>query len=912
MSRSGALRDTHHHDSPVDPPQVRNKTLENVSAADSHTRNDAEILNGGATLNIAIARTRIPDGYDAASYLSNLGKQSEEKFQKTGEIKDLEKAIAYCEEAAATASVDNPNRPIILDSLARRLSTRFQTKPEMADLERAIDLGRLALKISPTGYRQRPTFLNGLSARLGQRFWENSLVEDLKEAISLAREAVDTTPTPGASGKCNSLASRQQNLASRLKTMYEHTRDPVYLEESLEWSKRAIEVSPPEYYRAGRLCNLGVRFKLLYDRTGDPKHLEGAIHWGRKALNEVPTWHVDRSNILNHLGVSLSLRYERTEDISDLEEAITMNDESVKATSPTNLLWPIRVSNLCNRWTLKWERTGDLDDLQRAISHAERALEATPKDKNETNRAMILNTLSVALLSRYEHTKAMGDLDLAVSCSEQAIADVSPENWLRLGLCTSLSNALATRYDRAGIPHDLERAIDLGKLAVDITAVGSPDRAGFLTDLGMNFGKRFLRFGGTEDLKNAIFYSQGALDAAVSDSARMVCSTNLGNWLAIRFDTGKDIGDLDQSILLAEKASQLIHNIPDNPHRANIQRCLAEKLTKRYALTKDPTDRKRAIRCFVDSIGLLSSPTSARVACAVKLANLYAKEARWEESCQAIEHAINLLPHLSARSLVQRDQQNSLTSYPGMGTGAGAISIQAGRTAASALRLVELSRGIIANHRFETRSDISKLEKEHPDLAREYRRLCDKLDSPQSTAPGRYIESNTPSDLSQRQREATELENLLSEIRRQPNFEKFLVSLDPDEFLASEPSGTIVVINVSGIRCDAFLVRKNDTQSLPLLDLHEPDISEKAGLLKAGDLPVDDMFDLLGWLWDAAAGPILEQLGIHRLRNAIVGQESGGFQLVPCAIYQFMPPDITRRGLIGRSWIEPCHRIALR
>ncbi|RPB14064.1 hypothetical protein P167DRAFT_520449 [Morchella conica CCBAS932] len=594
------------------------------------------------------------------------------------------------------------------------------------------------------------------------------------------------------------------------------------LERAINLGREALDTTPKNHpYRPTLLNGLSSRIEIRFQANSDLKDLEDSISLAREAaLREVPMGHIDRFNILNGLGISLSKRYSRSGDLSDLEQAILFSQEAVDKTSPNHPDWSIRVCNLCNRLSERYEHTGSLDDLQSAISLAENALAATPKDSNEVDRARILNNLTIALMSRY-------------------------------------------RYYRMKTLDDLEQAIVYAQKAVDETPENHPDRTGFLSSLGIMFGDRYLHSKATQDLDEAIFYSQRALDTAPSlDLSRVVYSTNLGNWLSTRFEARRDKGDLEKAIFCAEEACKILEKTPESPDRANVMQCLASKLWMRHRLTKNPKDHDLAVRYLSESMELVSSPVAKRIDCALTLGNIHMQYERWADVSRVTEYAINLLPRLSSRSLVQKDQQQSLILYAGLASKATAAALQANKSAADALKLLELGRGIITNHRFETRSDISELEREHPKLAQEYHRLCSELDSPKSTL-GEHSESTTASVFSRRQAAEVKLDKVLEEIRQEPNFKNFLLTLDPSRLLATEPLGTIVVINVA-FRCDAFLVQKDHTVSLPLPNLHQSEVHERSKLLKSGKLPMEDMLDMLKWLWDVVAGPVLEHLRITR------------------------------------------------
>jgi hypothetical protein len=75
---------------------------------------------------------------------------------------------------------------------------------------------------------------------------------------------------------------------------------------------------------------------------------------------------------------------------------------------------------------------------------------------------------------------------------------------------------------------------------------------------------------------------------------------------------------------------------------------------------------------------------------------------------------------------------------------------------------------------------------------------------------------------------------------------------------AAAPQHPIVVINVCGIRSDAFLIQHNNISTLSLPNLHKNDLLDNLSALKLGWLKKQQMLDMLKWLWDVVAGLILD------------------------------------------------------
>lgn len=116
----------------------------------------------------------------------------------------------------------------------------------------------------------------------------------------------------------------------------------------------------------------------------------------------------------------------------------------------------------------------------------------------------------------------------------------------------------------------------------------------------------------------------------------------------------------------------------------------------------------------------------------------------------------------------------------------------------------------------------------------------------------------------------------MARIRELPGHEAFLLPPDADALARQAVEGPIVHINVSGYRSDAILVTKDGIHSLALPGLTVPTVMEQAdafytALSDAHDDSLDPLRRItaqravrtvLEWLWDEAAGPVLDELGL--------------------------------------------------
>jgi hypothetical protein len=81
--------------------------------------------------------------------------------------------------------------------------------------------------------------------------------------------------------------------------------------------------------------------------------------------------------------------------------------------------------------------------------------------------------------------------------------------------------------------------------------------------------------------------------------------------------------------------------------------------------------------------------------------------------------------------------------------------------------------------------------------------------------------------------------------------------------MAATPRQSIVLINVAPLRCDAFLIQQHCITSLNLPLLREVTLKEVAADMKSRCSSKNQLFELLKWLWDVLAGPVLYELGFR-------------------------------------------------
>ena len=243
-------------------------------------------------------------------------------------------------------------------------------------------------------------------------------------------------------------------------------------------------------------------------------------------------------------------------------------------------------------------------------------------------------------------------------------------------------------------------------------------------------------------------------------------------------------------------------------------------------------------------------------------AMILASQSNRERSSELLHGALDLLPIVSPRSLEHLDKQYVLLQFRGLASMAAATALNAGKDVDHAIQLLELGRAIISGLLLEMRTDISALREQHPELAKEFVSLRDQLDS---SANGTGVQTSISKDLAwvlwttHRFEIETKFNEVTERIRGSAGFRNFLRSPTEDELMAAAKPGPVVLLNASSYRCDAFLIESHRMRLLELPNLCLKDTNEKVQRLGSNPY-LYAIPSLLEWLWDVAAGPILETL----------------------------------------------------
>lgn len=290
-----------------------------------------------------------------------------DRYQKTGCLENLDRAISIAEQATSIEKTRHKLRGHAL----RLQSELLEERNEPGDLATALILNRKTLEIPAEALVNRMANLMGLSNRLSTAFYSSGRLSDLEEAISLAREAVNLAP-PNHSHRPAWL----HNLALHLKTEAKVTEPVECLDEAIDLERQAIgsvgidHIDLPMFLSGLSEC-LETRYRVI-GATGD---LEEAIQAAAGAVAVTEKGNLDRLAYLNRLSNCLDTRYQRSKNSADIEESIAAISEATVA-APKEVIY---VTTLGYALFGRYSVAGDKKDFDESIRYAEKAVELYSK-----------------------------------------------------------------------------------------------------------------------------------------------------------------------------------------------------------------------------------------------------------------------------------------------------------------------------------------------------------------------------------------------------------------------------------------------------------------------------------------------------------------------------------------------------
>jgi CHAT domain-containing protein/exonuclease VII small subunit len=816
------------------------------------------------------------------SRLNNLGNGLSNRYLRIGRPDDLNQAIRAWQEAIALTALDDPTRAMPLNNLGIGLRNRYLLTGQLDDLEEAIRVWKQAVALTPANVPDHARHLNNLGAGLSARYALTGQLQDLEDSIHVSRQAVALTGV-----NAPERAMYLDSLGEGLRERYLRFGQLQDLEDAIRSTQQAVALTSSEApNRANILSNLGIVLILRYKHIGRVDDLEEAIHLWNQAMTLMVTDSPGQASILDKLATAMHERYERTGQLEDLDDAIRASRQAVSLT-PTNAPVKARYSNnLGTGLGSRYERTGLLENLEEAIHIWGQTISLTPVDAPE--RATYFNNLGKGLSEHYLRTGRLEDLKEAIRASQESV-DSTPADSPRLPpRLNNLGNQLRSYYERTGQFSDLEEAIRANKQAVALTPPDSPDRAMHLHSLGASLYLRYSRLGLLDDLEEAIHTIQQALDLTpASTPYHTKILTGLGAGLHAHYLRTRRVEYLEEAIRVWEQATALTPaNAPERPHHLNN---LGAGLRARYELTNRPSDLEDAKDCYQQACALSDQHSQQQLLMSsIAWGNWAFDRQSWQEANQAYAYGVKAIQNLYKAQFSRTGKESWIRTARGLSARA-AYSLAKTGDLTAVLEVLEAGRTRLMSEALErARRDLELLADPaigHKDLLKRYRTTSE------SYAGLAQIASNTgtlgekssvlhQNWIQQLESTQTEIDNIISEIRRVPGYETFLLSPTAAQIEQQAQSIPLIYLAVTPAGGLALIVSGEQIASVELPSLTENNLNQHMIGDKGQDTylrvyldwradPYHDgkretwkqaLDQTMSWLWDTVMLPVIEHL----------------------------------------------------
>ncbi|GAB1519472.1 hypothetical protein RhiTH_002540 [Rhizoctonia solani] len=885
-----------------------------------------ELLGDPSDLEIAIdshsrALSLMPEGHsELPILLGNLGTSYIQHFRISRDLKDVESAILHQSRGLSLLPEGHPDLTVLLGLLGASHGIRSQILQSLNDLEIAIDLHSRGLSLAPDGHLARPKLLSSLGVSYTTRFGVLQDPKDMEYGLYLLNCALPLVTNH------SELAMLLQTLGRTYALRAVRLGQLSDVEKVIEYLSRAVSMTPVGHPSLpDQLERLGMAYGMRLQRLGEINDAKLSIECLTQAVTIVPEDHPGLSMILDTLGISHREVFYRLGILEDLDKAIDYHSRAVSLTSEGDYIYPRRLSVLGASYQERFLRLNKLDDNENAIKYLSRALSLAPKGYIELPRT--LEALGSSHLERFQRLAELDDIDKAVEYHFRAYSLTERDHAELPGRLDNLSRSHRVRFRRLDELDDIEKAIVYLSHALSLTPDGHIGASKRLKDLGVSHMDRFEHTKAVSDLNKAIDYTLHALSQTPEGHPSLPeLFQSLGTAYKGRFERLGEIGDLDKAIENHSQATSLTPN--DHPelarrlgnlgsaHRDRFRSLeifydleksieyhyrslrltpenhpslvdhlinLGMSLTEKYKHLNETSDLQDSLACFRRASESLVGAPRSKFTAALTWAR-HASTHNHPDCIRAYQTAIDLLPQVVWMGSTTTQRYHDLQLTNDLAVEAASVAFSAANYNL-ALTWLEHARCIVWNQTLLLRTPFDELHSSYPSMAERLQKCTVELEKI-SVEPRRMAldplspdAADLEANAHQHRRLAIERDALLSEIRKLPGFEDFLLPKNAVELTRAARNGPVAVINCSKRHSHALVIvpGRNDIIPIPLpafthenaelarakivVSLRDKGIRERGVKIRQEPGQEERFQEVLKMLWNDVVKPILDSLG---------------------------------------------------
>ncbi|CAH0058108.1 unnamed protein product [Clonostachys solani] len=753
----------------------------------------------------------------------------------------LNGAIELGSESVGSISTGHSDGTFCTEALADLLSHRSQLEGNDKDLDNSISLAQEAAGSTALGHPDRPSRLLRVGMLLYWRYNESGDIGSLESAIQFLREARKEAPDLS-----DNQAEASAQLSSLLATRYDRIGESSDLREASGLISESINATPQGHSLMPERLMIKANIAFIqFSNTWKREDVEEAINLGQQAVSSNSQHGSSRRWMIATLSGFLINKSFITQDVSDINIAIQLQRDALKGLSIHDREFPGFATNLASCLSRRSRHVSNAEDLNESIQLSRDALSGI--NPSDPQRGGYLFNLGSHLHSRYLKLGGIADLVEAISFGQAAIEENNSGIRPRAQCLTHLSEWTGHLYERTNDVLDLRKAVDLAQKGVNMTREGQYEMSFRLNILTQKLYELYRITNLESDLHEAVVMARKGIQQATENS-RMTSLNLMGAILISRYDGTKNVIDLDSAIDHIRKAIDVAWKEQTPGYLIN----LAVACQKKYMHGHQKEALDECVGCLKAAIRHTDISLVLKLYAQRELLKVFADNLRWEEALEVAESAVYIIRPLLFGSFESFDRQHLLRHVSGLGCEAASVALGSRKGEAAALHFLEQCRGVLTTSVHDMRKRIPELERELPELAQRLFEVKQLLNKVGIGKQGDQVQHFSFSE------QSTDkiFDEVLSDIRKHPKFDNFLLPPTESMMKTAARDGPIVVVNASVIRCDAIIIERCQIRSIPLPELEMEVITSKAQM-DLGSTPV------LEWLWDTIAHPVFDAIGLN-------------------------------------------------
>ncbi|KAJ7453782.1 CHAT domain-containing protein [Mycena latifolia] len=794
---------------------------------------------------------------------------------------------------------ENPRRSAGVGAAIEGFYVRFRNTGDMNNLEQILEIyGRQG--VAPTSaswpWSERMVIL---VYDLERRYEERRDAKDLETLIRLLQDSLSI--------QSPSDAYRALYLGRAANALYQrslHQGDDVdYIGKSIQLGREALGLcSPPQAWHSSYLNILASALNTRFMLQGSIDDSDEALQLYHRALELCPPPDPEAQMLLINLANTQCTRFDRTGNLEDLDQGIRVLRDSLQSYTSDSPRHTASVTTLSGALARRFLHLGNVADIDDSIKGLREVLVLAPLPRI---RGELLSLLAMHIALRFIHRGQGPDIEEAIKLGGEALDCHPAPIREREQSLVNLANCLMLRFNSEGDAdvRDLEQCVELNREALHFRPSGHPQRSISLTNLGNALVKGCEWRGDTQGIDEAIKLLSEALELRPRPHPER--SYSLNN-LANAFFMQRKGGNIEQSLKHPIDLFQQTLELRPFPHpkRGSCLLNTAQALKVLHTYNNDGGSLDRACPYFEEAATSTASPPLFRFIAAKDWAST-ATHHNHPSALLAYQTAIDLLPRVVGLDLDLPSRRRLIMDHcRHLGNRAVNCAVEQGEYQL-AVEMLEAARSVIWSQALHLRAPLDELRSVHPELAAKLSALSRKLEQSSFRDASRDIAGDTHEQALLIEAEALQCQQLehewddaVNSVRRTvTGFEDFM---RPRRFAAlknAAANGPVVVLHyghalildgsddvhhvllpeatlpavilaadcVQELSGHGSIVSNSFLQTVAGRELGSHSARAETRLLgriegDQSDDPNERFGNLLEWVWDSIASPIIDSL----------------------------------------------------